>query len=210
MNRTLSSNRSQPGSNFDAIVTNDVAAGGLIAIPRGATVQGTVLEAKSSGIVKGRGEISIQLTHVILGGRVYPLVSDVCAFHGGDKTIETVNKTVGFGAAGAIIGAIVGGGAGAAVGGGIGAIAGIGSSAASGNGQVYIPTEGMVSFHLPQSVTVETVSEGEMQRLAFGTVPGADRPIVRRRNYPPVFIGPGYPVYYRHYSPYGPYGYPRY
>jgi len=216
MNRTLSSDHSQPGSNFDAIVTNDVAAGGLIAIPRGATVQGTVIEAKSSGIVKGRGEISIQLTQVILGGRVYPLVSDVCALHGGDKTIETVNKTVGFGAAGAVIGAIVGRGAGAAVGGGIGAIAGIGSSAASGNGQVYIPTEGMVSFHLPQSVAVETVSEGEMQRLAFGTVPGAEGPIIRRRDYPPVFIVPGYPIYYRHYSPYrpygpyGPYGYPRY
>jgi hypothetical protein len=214
MNRTLSSDHSQPGSTFDAIVTNDVVADGFIAVPRGATVQGTVIEAKSSGILKGRGEMSIQLTHVTLGGRVYPLVSNVCAFHGGDKTIETVNRTAGFGAAGAVIGAIAGGGVGAAVGGGIGALAGMGSSAASGNGQVYIPTEGMMSFHLAQPAAVETVSEGEMQRLAFGTIPGGERPIVRRRAYPPVVLGPGYPVYYsdpyRHYSPYGPYGYPRY
>jgi hypothetical protein len=208
LNRTLSSDHSQPGTTFDAIVTNDVVAGGFIAIPRGATVQGTVIDSKSSGALKGRGEMSIQLTHVTLGGKVYPLVTDVWAHHGGDKTIETVNKTAGFGAAGAIIGAIAGGGVGAAVGGGVGAIAGLGSSAASGNGQVYIPAEGMLTFHLAQAASIETLSEGEMQRLAFGTVPGADRGPIRRRAYPPVVVSPGYPVYYP--GPYGPYGYPRY
>ena len=209
VNRTLSSDKSQPGTTFDGIVVNDVSAGGFVAIPRGAAVQGTVVDSKSSGALKGRGELSIQLTQVTLAGRPYSIVTDVWAHNGGDKTIETVNKTAGFGAAGLIIGAIAGGGTGAAIGGGVGAAAGLGSSAASGRGQVYIPSEGLVTFHLAQDAHVDTVSEQEMQRLAYGVAPGADPRYLRTRPAPRVYVGPGYPPYY-YPGPYGPYGYPRY
>ena len=109
MNRPLSSDRTPPGTAFDGIVANDVVAGNHIAIPRGASVQGTVIDATRSGALKGRGELTIQLTQVTLAGRNYPLVSDVWGTHGRDKTIETVNKTAGFGAVGAVIGALAGG-----------------------------------------------------------------------------------------------------
>ena len=209
INQPLSSNRSQPGSTFDGIVANDVVAGNLVAIPRGAAVQGRVIDAKSSGALKGRGEMQVQLSSVTLSGRTYPLVSDIWDHHGGDKTIETINKTAGFGAGGAVIGALAGGGVGAAVGGGIGAALGLGSSAASGNGQVYIPSEAMLTFHTAGDATVTTVSEGEMQRLAYGVPAGADQRQLRPRY--PVYVAPGYPYpYYRYPSPYGPYGYPNY
>jgi hypothetical protein len=208
VNKTLASNHTKPGTTFDGIVLNDVTAGGFVAIPRGATVQGTVVDAKGSGALSGRGELSIQLTQVTLGGKNYPLVSDVWAHNGGDKTIETINKTAGLGAVGAVFGALAGGGVGAAVGGGVGAAAGLGSSAASGRGQVIIPSEGVVSFNLAKPATVSTVSEQEMQRLAYGVTPGADPRLVRR---PPTYYGP----YYGPYGPYGPgpyagpyYGYP--
>lgn len=209
INQPLSSNRSQPGSTFDGIVANDVVAGNVVAIPRGAAVQGKVIDAKSSGVLKGRGEMQVQLTSVTLGGRSYPLVSDVWDHHGGDKTIETINKTAGFGAGGAVIGALAGGGVGAAVGGGIGAALGLGSSAASGNGQVYLPSEAMLTFHTAQAATVTTVSEQEMQRLAYGVPVGAEQRPLRPRY--PVYVAPGYPYpYYRYPGPYGPYGYPNY
>ena len=201
VNRMLRSDKTQPGTTFDGIIVNDVAANGLIAIPRGAAVQGTVIDAKDSGALTGRGEMSIQLTSVILGGQSYPLTTNVWAHNGGDKTIETVNKTAGFGAAGALIGALAGGGVGAAVGGGIGAAAGLGSSAASGHGQVIIPSEAIVTFHTAQPATVATVSQQEMQRLAYGVSAGADgRPVPRP--YPPVTVAPGY---YPGYYPYRPY-----
>lgn len=203
INQPLSSNRSQPGSTFDGIVANDVVAGNMVAIPRGAAVQGRVIDAKSSGVLKGRGEMQVQLTSVTLGGRTYPIVSDVWDHHGGDKTIETINKTAGFGAGGAVIGALAGGGVGAAVGGGIGAALGLGSSAASGNGQIYIPSEAMLTFHTAQAATVTTVSEQEMQRLAYGVPAGADQRAVRR----PYPVYP-YPYPYPRYP--GPYGYPNY
>jgi hypothetical protein len=197
INQALDSGRTQPGTPFDGIVVNDVVAGGVIAIPRGATIQGTVLDATKSGLLKGRGEISLQLTQVTLGGKSYPVVSDVWAHNGGDKTVETIGKTAIGGGVGALIGAAAGGGAGTAIGAGVGAALGLGSSAASGNGQVYVPSEGLLTFHLAQPATVATVSQEEMNRLAQGVPPGAQpRQLQRRYYYPQPYYGP---VYYRPY-----------
>jgi len=203
VNHTLSSNKSQPGTTFDGIVVNDVVANGLVAIPRGASVQGKVIDAKTSGALSGRGEMSIQLTSVTLGGKSYPLASDIWAHNGADKTIETVNKTAGGAVVGALLGAALGGGRGAAIGAGVGAGAGVGSSAASGNGQVFIPAESIVSFHTAGNTDVATVSEQEMERLAYGAGPVGEQPPVRRvyRVYPGYYPPPGY-------YPYAPYGYP--
>lgn len=211
LNRTLSSDRTPAGTTFDGIVANDIVSDGVVAIPRGASVQGSVVEAKGSGILKGRGELSIQLTQVTLAGKTYPIVSDLWAHHGGDKTIESVNKTAGFGAGGALLGALAGGGKGAAIGAGIGAAVGLGSSAASGNGQVYLPAEALVTFHLAQPAAVQTVSEQEMQRLAYAVPAGAEGPR-RYRRYPRVVVGPTYyPGYYPYpYQPGVTYGVPVY
>ena len=62
ISQSLDSSRTQPGSRFDGVVVNDVVADGAVAIPRGATVQGTVLNVQKSGALKGRGELSLQLT----------------------------------------------------------------------------------------------------------------------------------------------------
>lgn len=199
VNRLLASDKAKPGDHFDGVIANDVVAGGLVAFPRGAAVQGTVVDAKSSGALTGRGELAIQLNSVSMGGKLYPIVSDVWAHNGADKTIQTVNSAAGFGVVGALIGAVAGRGEGAAIGAGVGAAAGIGASAASPRGQVIIPPEGMVSFNLAQPVNVETVSEQEMQRLAYGVPPGqAPQPRIYPRPY-------GYPPPYP-----PPYGYPRY
>jgi hypothetical protein len=199
VNERITSDHSKPGDSFDGIVINDVVAGGAIAIPRGAAVRGTVVDSKSSGVLKGRGELTLQLNQITLAGKTYPIVSDSWAHNGGDKTIETINKTAGFGAVGALIGAVAGGGAGAAIGGGVGAAAGLGSSAASGRGQVYIPAESVLTFHLADPATLTTVSEQEMQRLAYG-VPAGGPPQMQRRVYPRPYYYPAPPP--------PPYGYP--
>jgi BON domain len=207
VNQTLDSSRVQPGTKFDGIVVNDVVADGAVAIPRGATIEGTVVDAKKSGALSGRGELSLQLTRVTLGGKSYPIVSDVWGHHGGDKTAETVDKTVIGGAIGALIGAAAGGGQGAAIGAGVGGGLGLGSSAASGNGQMVVPAEGLLTFHLAQPTTVATVSQAEMDRLAQGAGPSGQPPALRRR----VYVTPGYgPIYYRAYPPYAPYPYAPY
>ena len=193
INQMLDSAKSKPGERFDGIVINDVAAGGAVAIPRGATVQGVVVDAKKSGALAGRGELSLQLTQVTMGGKSYPIVSDVWAHNGADKTVQSVNSTVAGGAVGALIGAAAGGGEGAAIGAGVGGLLGLGSSAASHQGQVFVPSEGLLTFHLAQPATVSTVSQAEMDRLAQGVPAGGPQGLQRR--YPPGYYGPYYRPY---------------
>ena len=195
INQGLSSKSAQPGAPFDAIVLNDVVADGAVAIPRGATVHGTVADVKKSGQLAGHPEISLQLTQVTLAGKVYPLVTDNWSTAGPDKTGRTVNNTVGLGAMGAIIGAIAGGGPGAAIGAGAGAVAGLGVSSASGSPQAIIPPEAILTFHLTQPAPVTTVSQAEMDRLGYGVPAGSQQRLVRR----PAPYPPGYyprPAYY--------------
>jgi hypothetical protein len=206
INQTLTSGSAKPGDSFDGIVVNDVVAGGAVAIPRGAAVQGKVVDAKKSGVLAGRGELTLQLTQVTLGGVSTPIVSDVWGRTTGDKAVQSVNSAVAGGAIGALLGSAAAGwgnrGEGAAIGAGVGGALGLGSAAASGGGQVYVPSEGLLTFHLAQPATVSTLSQAEMDRLAQGVPQGA-QPQQLRRRYPTVYYGPGY---YRPY-PY-PYGYP--
>jgi hypothetical protein len=200
INQTLTSASAKPGDRFDGIVVNDVVAGGAVAIPRGAAVQGTVVGAKKAGALSGRGELTLQLTQVTLGGVSTPIVSDVWGRTTGDKAAQSVNSTAAGGVIGALLGAAAGGGRGAAIGAGVGGALGLGSAAASGGGQVFVPSEGLLTFHMAQPATVSTLSQAEMDRLAQGVPQGAQQQQLRRR-YPAGYYGPGY------YRPY-PYGYP--
>ena len=196
----MDSRRTAPGTPFDGVILSDVVAGGSIAIPRGATVQGVVADVHNAGQFKGRGGLSLQLTQVNLGGQTYPLVSTLWSQQGADKTGSTVGNTVGLGAIGAMIGAVAGGGVGAAVGAGIGGVAGLGVSSASRQGEVMVPAEAILSFGLTQPMELTTVSQAELNRLGAGVPIGAPQTQLQRR-YPP----PPPPPYY------GPaYYYPRY
>jgi len=198
INQTLDSAHAKPGDRFDGIVVNDVAADGAIAIPRGASIQGTVVDAKKSGALAGRGELSLQLTSVTLGGISYPIVSDLWAHNGADKTVQSVDSTIVGGALGALVGAAAGGGTGAAIGAGVGGALGLGSSAASHSGQVFVPSEGLLTFHLAQPAAVATVSQSEMDRLAQGAGPAGGQQRLQRRYpapYPPGYYRP-YPYPY--------------
>ncbi len=193
INEGLTSKHTAPGTTFDGVVLNDVVADGAVAIPRGATIQGTVLDAKSSGALKGRGELSLQLTNVLLAGRTFPIVSDVWTRDSADKTVHTVNNAIGLGALGAIIGAVAGGGTGAAIGAGVGGAAGVASSAGSPSGQVLIRPEAILTFHTAQPATVTTVSQAEMDRLGYGVPTGAQpQQLNRRYPPPPGYYGPRY------------------
>jgi len=195
INQGMNSKSTTVGTTFDGVVLNDVAAGNSIAIPRGASIQGTVVAVHTAGELKGKGELKLQLTSVSLGGRVYPIATDFWWHQGVDKTGSTVGNTVGLGAVGALIGAVAGGGVGAAVGAGVGGVAGLGVSAASGRGEASLPPEAILVFHLTQAADITTVSQAELNRLGAGVPVGAD-PQFRRRYPPPpppgYYYGPGY------------------
>jgi hypothetical protein len=193
INRGLDSNHIKPGTPFDGTVLNDVAADGAIAIPRGASVQGTVIDAQKSGAISGRGEISLQINSVTLAGVTYPLTTELWAQKGRDKSTSTVNSALGLGALGAIFGGIAGGGAGAAIGAAAGGAVGVAGSASSPGGRVIIPPEAVITFQLAQPAAVKTVSEQEMARLAYAAGANPQQPRMRR------YYSPYYGYYYAPY-----------
>lgn len=195
INEGMDSKNTAPGTVFDGVVINDVVAGNAVAIPRGTSVLGKVVDVHNAGSFKGKGELALQLTQITLGGQTYPIVSDAWSHQGADKTGQTVGNAVGLGAFGALIGAVAGGGPGALIGAGVGGAAGVGASAASGRGEAVVPAEAILNFRLAQQVPLTTVSQDEMNRLATGVQPVQQ---LRRRNPPPppyYYYGPAYYPY---------------
>jgi len=201
----LDSKRAKDGEPVQFTVIQDVSSGGVLAIPRGATVHGVVTESKKAGELAGSAVLALRLTSLDLGGRSYPLDSDEFKVKGPNKAGETVSNAVGAGIVGTIIGCAVGRGAGCAIGAGAGVAAGTAATAASGGPRAWIPAEALVSFHLANPLTVDPVSQQETARLAEGLYPGG--PSLYRRGpygrpyygyaaypyaYPPVFYRPYY------------------
>lgn len=196
-NQPLDVTKLQPGAAFEATAASDVFEGNVLAVPRGALLEGTVVEAKRPGNLAGSGEISLQITSLSMSGRQYPLQTDVWSSKEPNKAGYTATNTVGGALVGAIIGGIVGRGPGAAAGALIGGGAGMLASAHTNGPRVLLPPETLLNFHLSTPVTVQPVSWQEAQRLAQNAPH-----LVRRR----VYMAPPYPYGYPAY-PY-PYPYP--
>ena len=203
----VNSKRAKDGEPVQFTVIQDVTFGGVLAIPRGATVHGVVAEVKHSdrGSLTGSNELALQLTSLDLMGQSYPLQSDMFKVKGPGKGGRTAGNVVGGALLGAIIGGAVGRGEGAAIGAAAGGGAGVAASAASSGPGVWIPAEALVSFHLATPVTVNPVTQQEAARLAQGLYPGGPN-LYRRGPYGPYPYGYA-PVYYRPYYYTGGYYY---
>ena len=210
----VNSKRAKDGEPVQFTVIGDVASGGVLAIPRGATVHGVITEDKKAGELGGSPVLALRLTSLDLGGQSYQIDSDQFKVKGPNKAGETAGRAVTGGLIGTIIGCAVGRGVGCAVGAGVGVAAGTASSAASSGPGIWIPAEARVDFHLNTPLTVNPVSAQEASRLAQGLVQGG--PQLYRRGYGPYgspYAGPygypyGYPpVYYRPYYAVGGYYY---
>jgi hypothetical protein len=206
----VDSKNAKDGTPVQFMVIQDVAVGGVLAIPRGAVVHGVVTEVKKvgSGDLGGSSTLALTLTSLDLGGYSYQLSTDQFKVKGPNKAGQTVSNAVGAGIIGTIIGCAVGRGAGCAIGAGAGVAAGTAASAASPGPRAWIPPEALVTFHLNAPLTVTPVSAQEAARLAEGLYPGGPS-LYRRGPYGPRYYGyAGYaypygypypPVYYRPY-----------
>ena len=202
----VSSKSAAEGTPVQFTVIRDVTAGGALAIPRGATVHGVVTAVRQAGQLAGSPELALRLTSLDLGGRSYPIESDLFRVKGPSKTGRTAGNVVGGALLGAIVGGVAGGGAGAAIGGVAGGTVGTAASAAEHGPNAWIPSEALVTFHLADPVTVDPVSQDEANRLAQGLNQGG--PQLHQRYYQPAYgygaysypyVYPYAPVYYRPY-----------
>lgn len=177
----INSKRAREGSALLFMVSEGVFVGDTLAIPLGATVHGTVVKSKKSGVLTGSPELILQLTSLDLGGRSYPLDSYQFKVKGASKTKPTETKAT----RGAYVGALVGsisvsekGGTGVGRAASVGADAAIGAgvgtlvSAATPGPGIWFPSESQVDFYLAAPVTVTPVSAKEAARMAQGLHPG--------------------------------------
>jgi hypothetical protein len=196
------------GTAVQFTVIRDIAVGGVLAIPRGATVHGVVTEDKKAGTLGGSPVLALKLTSLDLGGQSYPIDTDEFKVKGPNKAGETAGNAFGGAVLGAIIGGIADRGVGAGIGAAAGAGAGVAASAATPGPRVWIPAEALVDFHLNTPLTVTPVSQQEAARLAQGLYPGGPT-LYRRGGYYGYPYGYPYPppVYYRPYYMAGGYYY---
>jgi|CZKF01.1.fsa_nt_gi hypothetical protein len=207
---SVGSKHAKDGEPVQFVVIHSVNVGGVLAIPRGATVHGVVSEVKKPGDLAGSAELALKLTSLDLGGQSYPVESGLFKVKGPNKAGRTVGSAISTGILGTMIGCAVGRGPGCAIGAGAGVAAGTAASAASHGPNVWIPAEALVEFHLNAPLTVTPVSAREAAQLGQGLFSGG--PALYRRGYGPYGqpypYGYGYPgVYYRPYYAVGGYYY---
>src|ERR1035437_6080109 len=152
---SITSKTANAGDRFTGALAHAVTVGGVVAIPAGAGVTGTIVDVKSPGRFKGEGILSIALTAVNVGGAPVAIRTSTYTKTVKGKGKRTAVAVGGGTGAGALIGGLAGGGKGALIGGLVGAGAGTAGAAFTGNKELEIPAESAVTFRLGHSITVK-------------------------------------------------------
>ena len=185
-NEPVGTKKAKDGEPVEFTVIRDVAVGGVLAIPRGATVHGVVSEVKKvgSGDLGGSPVLALKLTSMDLGGQSYPLDSDQFKVKGPNKAGQTVGSAVGGGIIGTIIGCAVGRGVGCAI--------GAGAGVDSGRGAGYLPSEHAADGKPSKRAGSVAAGAGSLSRrpqpLPSRTLPLLRRAVCRSL---PLWIWPG-------------------
>lgn len=151
---SVDSKRDRPGDEFSGTVAEPVVVGDRVVVPKGAEAKTRLVEAKTSGRIKGQSELELELTQLIVDGQSYTVESGLYVAQGSSQGKNSAKKIGGGAGIGALIGAIAGGGKGAAIGAGVGAGAGTAVAAAGRGEQVKVPSESKLEFVLKNSVTI--------------------------------------------------------
>ena len=155
LSSALGSKLSQAGQTFLGSVAKNVLVGGAVAIPQGATVSGTVTDAKALGKFAGGAVLQVRLDSINLNGSDIPVQTALRTFSEKGKGKRTAVIAGGGAALGGLIGGLAGGGKGAAIGLAAGGGAGAGGAALTGNKEIVLPAESAVSFELSQPLELQ-------------------------------------------------------
>ena len=144
------------GDRFQASLEEPLRLEGNVLIPADALVYGRLTQSKESGEFSGRSQLRLELTGIVVNGKLVPVVTGEYEVTGKSRGASTARRTVGGAALGALIGGVADGSQGAAVGAGIGAGAGAGSEIITRGDQVRVPSETLLAFTLQQDVSIPT------------------------------------------------------
>jgi hypothetical protein len=139
-------------------LAQSVAVNGVVAIPSGTGVSGSVTDVKSPGRFKGEGVLTITLDSITLRGVLTTIATSTYSQTVRGKGARTAVAMGGGTGVGALIGGLAGGGRGAGIGALVGAGAGTMGAAVTGNKELEIPAESVVAFKITDSVTAKRSS----------------------------------------------------
>jgi hypothetical protein len=152
LDQALGSKISQSGENFSATLPHGISVAGETVVPAGASVSGTVLDAKPLGRFAGGAALQLKLTSLKVNGSSVEVQTSPRDFVAKGKGKRTAVMIGGGSGLGALIGGLAGGGKGALIGAAAGAGAGTAGTAFTGNKDVVLPVESLVSFTLTREV----------------------------------------------------------
>ena len=155
ISQSLSSKGSQPGETFMGTLAEPVSVDGRPAIEKGASVRGTVVNAKAMGHFKGGALLQLKLNSVTVNGQERPIQTSLWsqALKGkGKRSAVAIGGGAGLGA---LVGGVVGGGKGAAIGAVAGGGAGTAGAAYTGNKEIELPAESALRFTLKQGLELQ-------------------------------------------------------
>jgi hypothetical protein len=153
---TIDSADSLAGDRFLASLEEPLMLEGHVVVARDVQVYGRRTRAKESGTFAGRSQLRMELTGIVVNGKLVSVVTGEYEVTGKSRGASTAKRTAGGAALGAIIGAVADGGQGAAIGAGAGATAGAASEIITGGDQVKVPSETLLDFTLQQDVSIPT------------------------------------------------------
>jgi len=161
----LNTAKNRTGDRFEAVVDRDIEANGQVVIPRGAAVQGVLKEVVSSGRLRRRSEITLEIDTILIGGQKHLIEvqpeTRLGPGHGGHD-----GKYVGGGALlGLVVGGLAGGGKGAGIGALSGAAVGAGGAAVTGKEELRVPSETVMFFRLKGQFTPELLPGSGVRKV---------------------------------------------
>jgi hypothetical protein len=155
LSTTLNSRTNNAGDEFEGSLAAPLMIDGQEAIPKGASVRGTVVTTKAQGKFKGEAILTVKLTNITVRGKSYPIATRSYTETEKGKGKRTAVVTGGGAALGALIGGLAGGGKGAAIGAGVGGGGGLAASGATGGKNVTLAAESRVTFRLAEALTLD-------------------------------------------------------
>jgi hypothetical protein len=143
---------SAPGSEFSAALAEPVVINGRTVLEKGSPIAGRIVDVRKSGRVKGRASLSLVLTSLVHDGKPIPIETRTYVGVAKNSKKRDIAIIGGAAGAGAVIGAITGGGKGAATGAVVGGAGGTGTVLITRGEDLHYPAETRLSFVLSKAV----------------------------------------------------------
>lgn len=151
---SINSATNKSGQTFRASLAAPLGRNGEVILPAGTPVTVLLAEAKGAGRIQGSSILEVRASSIDYHGHSYPISTSIYEEQGKGRGKQSAVRSGIGAAAGAVIGAIAGGGKGAAIGSLAGGGAGAGYQLATHGQQVKIPSEAVLNFQLEAPVSI--------------------------------------------------------